>query len=585
MNKNIGKAIDWTLLKRILKYVKPYKSTFWMTSFTTILLAVLSPIRPWLIQYTFDNFIISANNNMLLIMTLIMIGLLLFETIIQYHNTFSTNWLGQTVVKDLRVDVFKHILSFKLRYFDKTPIGTLVTRSISDIETISDIFSQGLLVIIGDFLKILAVLAIMFYTDVKLTLISLSTLPLLIFSAYLFKNAIKSAFQDVRTEVSKLNTFVQEHITGMNIVQIFNREAIEYEKFKVINQRHADANIRSVWHYSIFLPVVEILSAISIGVLIWWGGDKVMNENLTLGTIVAFILYLNMLFRPIREMADKFNTLQMGMVSSERVFSLLDTKEEILNDGTAKLKNVLGSIEFKNLWFSYNSDEWVLKDISFSINPGETIAFVGATGAGKSSIVNVLGRLYEYNKGHILIDGIELREFEIPSVRENISVVLQDVFLFSDTIANNISLNNPQISREQIIEASKIIGAHDFIMKLPGTYDFDVKERGGMLSVGQRQLIAFVRAYVYDPKILILDEATSSVDTESEKMIQYALDKITENRTSVIIAHRLSTIQKADQIIVLENGQIVESGSHQQLISKDGQYKKLFELQFQKVKP
>ena len=320
MNKNVGKAIDWTLLKRILKYVKPYKGTFWMTSFTTILLAILSPIRPWLIQYTFDNFIIVANNNMLLIMTLIMIGLLIFETIIQYHNTFSTNWLGQTVVKDLRVDVFKHILSFKLRYFDKTPIGTLVTRSISDIETISDIFSQGLLVIIGDFLKILAVLAIMFYTDVKLTLISLSTLPLLILSAYLFKNAIKSAFQDVRTEVSKLNTFVQEHITGMNIVQIFNREAIEYEKFKVINQRHADANIRSVWHYSIFLPVVEILSAISIGVLIWWGGDKVMNEDLTLGTIVAFILYLNMLFRPIREMADKFNTLQMGMVSSERDF-------------------------------------------------------------------------------------------------------------------------------------------------------------------------------------------------------------------------------------------------------------------------
>ncbi len=584
MSKINGKAIDWSLLKRVLKYVKPYKRTFWITSFSTILLAILSPLRPWMIQYTFDNYIIIANNSMLLIMTILMICLLIFETLVQYHNTYSTNWLGQTVVKDLRVDVFKHILGFKLRHFDKTPIGTLVTRSISDIETISDIFSQGLLVIIGDLLKIIAVVAIMLYTDVKLTLISLGTLPLLIFSAYLFKNAIKSAFQDVRTEVSKLNTFVQEHITGMNIVQIFNREEIEYEKFKIINKRHTDANIRSVWHYSIFLPVVEILSAISIGILIWWGGDKVINETITLGTIIAFILYLNMLFRPIREMADKFNTLQMGMVSSERVFNLLDTNEAIVDDGKIQLKNVLGNIQFKNLWFSYNNDEWVLKNISFQVKPGQTIAFVGATGAGKSSIVNVLGRFYDYSKGQILIDGLDLKDYKVPSIRENISVILQDVFLFSDTIANNISLNNPEITRNQIIEAAKIVGAHDFIIKLPDSYDFDVKERGGMLSVGQRQLIAFVRAYVYDPKILILDEATSSVDTESEKMIQYALDKITENRTSVIIAHRLSTIQKADKIIVLENGEILEDGNHQELLSKDGHYKRLFELQFQKVK-
>ena len=583
MTKSVsGKAVDISLFKRILEYVKPYNKTFLITCFTTVLLAALSPLRPLLIKYTFDHFILLSDSEGLLIMTLIMIGLLIFESVVQFYNTYMANWLGQTVIKDLRVDVFKQLLSFKLKYFDRTPIGTLVTRSISDIETIADIFSEGLLVIIGDLLKIIVIVGVMFFINPKLTLISLSVLPMLIFSAWVFKNAIKSAFQDVRTQVANLNAFVQEHITGMSIVQIFNREEAEMKKFKEINAKHRDANIRSVWHYSVFLPVVEILSAISIGLLIWWGADAVIRqvEGVTLGTLTAFILYLHMLFRPIRELADRFNTLQMGMVSSERVFKVMDTQAIIRDEGSENMEGVNGNIEFKDLWFAYNDEDWVLKGISFKVKEGQTLALIGSTGSGKTSVINVLGRFYEYEKGHILVDGTELRDYSIGSVRDNIAVVLQDVFLFSDTILNNITLNNTNISREEVIEAAKIVGAHDFIIKLPGSYDFNVMERGGMLSVGQRQLISFIRAYVYNPKILILDEATSSVDTESEQLIQYAIDKITENRTSIVIAHRLATVQKADKIIVLDHGQIVESGNHQELLRLDGQYRKLFELQF-----
>lgn len=583
MRKGVsGRAVDFYLLRRILKYVKPYNRTFFLTAFTTILLAALSPLRPLLIKYTFDNFILLSDARGLLIMTLIMIGLLFIESFVQFYNTYMANWLGQTVIKDLRVDVYKQLLSFKLKYFDRTPIGTLVTRSISDIETIADIFSEGLLVIIGDLLKIIVIVVVMFYINPVLTLISLSILPLLVLSAWIFKNAIKATFQDVRTQVANLNAFVQEHITGMSIVQIFNREETEMEKFKAINAKHRDANIRSVWHYSVFLPVVEILSAISIGLLIWWGANAVIKqvEGVTLGTLTAFILYLHMLFRPIRELADKFNTLQMGMVSSERVFKVMDTRAIINDTGSKSMDHVKGNIEFKDLWFAYNPEEWVLKGISFKAEEGQTLALIGSTGSGKTSIINVLGRFYEYEKGHILIDDIELRDYSIQSIRDNIAVVLQDVFLFSDTILNNITLNNPDISREEVVEAAKIVGAHDFIKKLPGAYDFNVMERGGMLSAGQRQLISFIRAYVYNPKILILDEATSSVDTESEQLIQYAIDKITENRTSIVIAHRLATVQKADKIIVLDHGRIVETGNHQELLKMDGQYRKLFELQF-----
>lgn len=580
MSKVSGKAFDFNLLKKVLQYSKPYKRVFALTILSTILLAVLSPLRPWLIQYTIDNYVAIPNSEQLLKMVLLMIGILIFESIVQFFNTYYTNWLGQTVIKDLRVNLFRHILNFRLKYFDNTPIGTLVTRIISDIEAIADIFSEGLLVIMGDLLKIIAVIAVMLYADVKITIISLSVLPILFIATSWFQKSIKKAFQDVRTQIAQLNGFVQEHITGMSVVQIFNREDVEFEKFKAINAKHRDANIDSIWYYSIFFPVVELLLAASIGLLVWWGTGSVIKEEVSLGTLIAFILYLHMLFRPIRELADKFNTLQMGMVASERVFKILDLNETIENKGKLNMDNVKGKIDFQNVWFAYNNEDWILKNVSFSIDEGKSIALVGPTGAGKTSVINLFGRYYEYQQGKILVDGHDLREYEITSLRKNIAFVLQDVFLFSDTIANNISLNDSSISREEIIEAAKAVGAHNFIMNLPGNYDFNVMERGGMLSVGQRQLIAFIRAYVQNPKILVLDEATSSVDTETEQLIQLATNKLTENRTSIIIAHRLATIQKADKIIVLDHGEVLEQGSHQELLKQNGQYKRLFELQF-----
>jgi ATP-binding cassette subfamily B protein len=580
MSKISGKAFDLNLLKKVLQYSKPYKRIFILTILSTILLAILSPLRPWLIQYTIDNYVTIPNPNQLLKMVLLMIAILIIESIVQFFNTYYTNWLGQNIIKDLRINLFRHILNFRLKYFDITPIGTLITRMISDIEAIADIFSEGLLVILGDLLKIIAVIAVMLYADVKLTLISLSVLPLLFIATLWFQKAIKKAFQDVRNQIAKLNAFVQEHITGMSVVQLFNREDVEFEKFKSINAKHRDANIDSIWYYSIFFPVVELLLAASIGLLVWWGTGSAIKDEVSIGTIIAFILYLHMLFRPIRELADKFNTLQMGMVASERVFKIFDTNDIIENKGKLNMDNVKGNIEFKNVWFAYNDENWVLKDITFSIEEGKTVALVGSTGAGKTSVINLFGRYYDYQKGQILIDGIDLKEFEISSLRKNIAFVLQDVFLFSDTIANNISLNEPSISREEIIEAAKAVGAHNFIMNLPGNYDFNVMERGGMLSVGQRQLIAFIRAYVQNPKILVLDEATSSVDTETEQLIQQATNKLTENRTSIIIAHRLATIQKADKIIVLDHGKVIEQGTHQELLKLNGQYKRLFELQF-----
>ncbi|PCJ83932.1 MAG: antibiotic ABC transporter ATP-binding protein [Flavobacteriales bacterium] len=575
-----GKALDLPILKRILGYVRPYKSTFWLTAFLTILSAFLTPARPWIVQYTLDNSIIIPNNKLLLIMTSIMIGVLILEAIVQFCHTYLANWLGQSVIRDIRVQLYRHIVAFKLKYFDKTAIGTLVTRVVSDIETIADIFSQGILTIIGDILQLIVVVAVMFWIDWRLALLSLSSIPLLIVATYIFKNAVKSAFQDVRTQVARLNAFVQEHITGMNIVQIFNREEKEYEKFKQINVAHRDAHIRSVWAYSIFFPIVEILSALSLALVIWWGAKGVITDKVTFGNLVAFILYIYMLFRPIRQLADRFNVLQMGMVAGERIFKVLDTKFLIEDNGIIKGKEIKGNIEFKKVWFTYNKEEWVLRDVSFKANKGETLAIVGATGAGKTSIINILSRFYEFQKGEILIDGNDIRQYEIDGLRKNVAVVLQDVFLFSDSILNNITINNSEISREQVKKAAEIVGADKFIEKLPGSYDYNVMERGAMLSVGQRQLLAFIRAYVYNPKILILDEATSSVDTETEELIQYAIGKLTENRTSIVIAHRLSTIQNADKILVLAHGELIEEGSHQQLLAQNGHYKKLYELQF-----
>jgi len=575
-----GKALDMDLLTRVLKYVRPYKGRFIFTFVLTIAIAALSPLRPILIQYAFDNYIVTPNPDGLLLMTLLIIGVLMVEAVTYYFYTYSSNWLGQTVIKDIRTEIYNHINHLKLQYFDKTAIGTLVTRVVSDIETIADIFANGILVIFGDILKLVAIIFVMFYVDWKLALISLSTIPILLVATYVFKNGIRSSFQDVRTQVSRLNAFLQEHITGMHIVQVFNREEKEMERFKAINKEHRDANIRSVWYFSIFLPVVEILSAASLGLIVWWGAREVLQGEVTIGHLVAYILYIHMLFRPIRELADKFNTFQMGMVSSERVFRVLDTQDQIEDSGTIIKDSINGDIEFKNVWFAYKDDEYVLKDVSFKVGRGESLALVGATGSGKTSIINLLSRFYEFEKGQILIDNESVRDYPQEFLRKKIAVVLQDVFLFSDTIYRNITLGDETISLQTVIQAAKDFGAHDFISELPGQYQYNVMERGAMLSVGQRQLISFIRAYVHNPTVLVLDEATSSIDTESEDTIQRALTKLMEGRTSIIIAHRLATIQKANKILVLEKGKILEIGTHQQLLENDGHYRTLFELQY-----
>lgn len=580
MSEIIGKAFDLDILGRVLKYVKPYRIRFVFTFLLTVCLAAVSPLRPILIQHTFDNYIVIPNADGLLMMTLIIIGVLLLEAIIYYFYTYSANWLGQTVIKDLRMEIYHHINNLKLQYFDKTAIGTLVTRVVSDIETIADIFSNGILVIFGDILKLVAVVAVMFFVNWQLALISLSTIPVLLVATYIFKNGIRSSFQDVRTQVSRLNAFLQEHITGMHIVQVFNREEREMERFEEINAQHRDAHVRSIWYYAVFMPVVEILSATSLGMIVWWGSGEVLTGSISLGHLIEFILFIHMLFRPIRELADKFNTLQMGVVSSERVFKVLDTKANIEDLGTDFPAQLSGEIEFKNVWFAYTDKDYVLKNISFHVKQGSTLALVGATGSGKTSIINLLSRFYEFEKGDILVDGNSIRSYPKKILRQNIAVVLQEVFLFSDTIYRNITLGDDSISRETVMEAAKAFGAHAFISNLPGQYDYNVMERGAMLSVGQRQLISFVRAYVHDPAVLVLDEATSSIDTESEDIIQKALSKLLEGRTSIVIAHRLATIQKADKILVLENGEILEMGSHQELLEKEGHYRTLFELQF-----
>lgn len=580
MTKVSGKAYDINLLRRVLKYIRPYRGIFAWSVFLTILIAAMSPVRPLLIEYTLDKFILANNYSGLLNMSLLMLVLLVVQSIVQYYQTFLTNELGQSVIRDLRTDVFNHISTLKLRYFDKTPLGQLITRTVSDLETIADIFSEGLIVIAGDILQLITIIAFMLWSDWKLTLIVLIPMPILMYATYVFKEAIKTSFQDVRQQVGQLNSFLQEHITGMNITQYFAREDQEMHKFKQINARHRDANIRSNWYYSIFFPVVEIISALSIGLLVWYGSRSIIEHDTSPGVIVAFIMYINMLFRPIRELADKFNTLQMGMVGAERIFTVLDTDDREENGGTVKDISIRGAISFENVWFAYNDENWVLKDISFSVQPGETLALVGATGAGKSSVINILNRFYNINRGSIKVDGKDIRDYELSFLRTQIATVIQDVFLFSDSIANNITLDNDNITREQLVEAARAAGAEHFIQNLPGGYDYDVMERGATLSAGQAQLISFIRALVYDPGILVLDEATSSVDTDTELMIQNALAKLMQNRTSIVIAHRLSTIQNADKIIVLDQGEILEMGSHQELLALNGHYKKLFDLQF-----
>lgn len=564
----------------MLRYVKPYRGIFIGSIVLTLVMAAVAPALPMLIEYTLDRFILQNDTNGLRLMLVVMLGLLLLQTVIRYFHTLLTNTLGQSVIRDLRIDVFNHITELRLKYFDRTPIGRLITRAISDLETIANVFSQGLLQIIGDLLQLVVILGVMFYSDWELTLIVLIPMPLMIGATYIFKEAMKSAFQDVRKWVSNLNTFLQEHISGISIIQYFAREEQEMRKFKVANAEHRNAHIRANWYFSIFFPVLEIIMALSLGLLVWYGSREVLADELSPGVIVAFIMYINMIFRPIRELIDKFNTLQMGMVSAERIFDVLDTDEKTTDEGRQQPAHIKGKISFENVWFAYDAEKWVLKDINFTINPGETLALVGATGAGKSSTINILSRFYEVNRGAILLDDVDIREYELNFLRRTIATVLQDVFLFADSVANNISLNNPDITREQMIEAARRVGAHDFIQRLPGGYDYQVQERGATLSSGQGQLISFIRALVQDPKILILDEATSAVDTETEELLQQAIDTLMKGRTSIVIAHRLSTIQKADKIIVLDKGEMKEMGSHQELLRIDGYYKRLYDLQF-----
>ena len=564
-------------------FAKPYLGVFYFIVFLTVALSVSGPLRPMLIQRAIDEDVAQGDYPGLVNMILLLIGLLIIQAIVQYLHTFYSGWLGQNIIKDIRIKLYRHIQSLRLTFFDKTPIGRLVTRNISDIETLAEVFSTGIAGIIADVMQLLVILGFMLWMDWSLTLVSLSLLPILIFATYVFKEKVKVAFNEVRAAVSNLNSFVQEHITGMNIVQIFNSEKREFEKFKEINQEHRKANIRSVLYYATYFPVSEVIQAAGIGLIVWYGGGQMIQGNMEFGMLIAFILYLQMFFRPIRMIADRFNTLQMGIVSSNRILDLLDNNDHIEDNGTFKPEDVKGNVEFKHVNFAYVDRDYVLKDISFEVNAGETIALVGATGAGKSSVINLLSRFYEINEGNICVDDTDIREYDLSNLRSHIAVVLQDVFLFSDSIYNNITLRNPNISREKVEEAAELVGALSFIEKLPGGFDYNVQERGATLSVGQRQLISFVRAMVYDPKIIVLDEATSSVDTETEELIQLAIQKMMAGRTSIVIAHRLSTIQNANQILVLDKGVIVERGDHEELLEKNGYYANLHQMQYKEI--
>ncbi|AXT53021.1 ABC transporter ATP-binding protein [Aquimarina sp. BL5] len=586
MAEKNGKAFDFKLFKRLIGFTNPYRITFYFVALSAILLSVFAILRPLLLQKAIDKSFIPKDEELILFYISLMLGVLLLEVIFQFLFIYFANWLGQEVIRDLRVKLFDHMLGFKKQYYDKSAVGRLVTRAVSDIETIASIFSQGLFMIISDLLKMMVILGFMIYYSWQLTLIVLAVLPFIVFATRVFQRKMKTAFEEVRTQVSNLNSFVQERITGMKIVQLFTREEIEYANFKEINDKHKKGWIKTVWYNSIFFPIAEMSSSITIGLIVWYGGLRAaQGDVITLGVVIAFIELSQMLFRPLRQIADKFNTLQMGMVAANRVFAILDTESKINDFGQLELPSINGDIDFDNVRFSYLEGEEVLKGITLSVKSGETVAIVGATGAGKSTIINLLSRFYEIDSGTISIDKKPINTIDLKSLRSHIAVVLQDVFLFADTILNNITLNNPDITEEQVQKAAKEIGIHDFIMSLPNGYHYNVKERGVMLSSGQRQLISFLRAYVTNPEILVLDEATSSIDSHSEQLIQDATDKITEGRTSIVIAHRLATIKNADKIIVMDNGKIVEEGNHNELLElENGYYKNLYDVQFAEVR-
>ena len=578
-NKVSGNLFDFKIIKRLMVFCKPYMKFFYFLVFLTLSLSLLQPLRPFITQIIIDDYVSIGDSDGLLKMIMLLLVLLVINAVVMYYHTYFSGWLGQNIIKDIRIKLFKHLQSFKLQFFDKTPIGRVVTRNISDIETIADIFGQGIASIIGDILQLVGIVVLMFYLNWKLTLISLATLPFLFLTTYIFKEKVKISFNNVRTAVANLNSYVQEHIVGMNIVQIFGNEDKEYNKFVSINKDHLNANLKAVLYYSIYFPVMELLTSVGLGLLIWYGSGQVFAEEVTLGVLIAFIMYLQLFFRPIRAIADRFNTLQMGVVSSKRIFDLLDRDETIISNQSNSVESINGSVEFKDVWFAYNSDNYVLKDISFKIGVGESIAFVGSTGSGKTSIINLLNRFYEFQKGKILIDGNDIKKLNSSDLRDNLGLVSQDVFLFSDTIFNNITLFNDKISESQVWDSIDQVGARRFIEALPNKLNFNVKERGASLSVGQRQLISCIRIMLYDPKIILLDEATSSVDSETESMIQSAISKILKNRTSIVVAHRLSTIKEVDNIIVLENGEIKEIGDHNSLNKSGGYYRRLYEMQ------
>ena len=583
-NKNIsGNLFDLKILNRLFIFCKPYMGVFYVLIFLTLSLSILQPIRPYITQIIIDDYVSLNDLDGLKNMIFLLFGLLIINAIVMYFHTYLSGWLGQNIIKDIRIKLFSHLQNFKLQFFDKTPIGRIVTRNVSDIETIADIFGQGIAAIIGDILQLFGIVVLMFYINWKLTLISLATLPFLFLTTYIFKEKVKLSFNNVRNAVANLNSYVQEHIIGMNIVQIFGNEEKEYKRFKDINETHLKANLKAVLYYSIYFPVMELFTSIGLGLLIWYGSNQLFSEEVTLGILVAFIMYLQLFFRPIRSIADRFNTLQMGVVSSKRIFDLLDRNEEI--DSNEKLKDIQlnGDVEFKDVWFAYNDEEYVLKNISFKINSGESVGFVGSTGSGKTSIINLINRFYDFQKGTILVDGNDIKDYNLSSLRSNLGMVSQDVFLFSDSIYNNITLFNDSIKEDEVWNAIKKVGAEKFINKLPNGLQFDVKERGISLSVGQRQLISCIRIMLYDPKIILLDEATSSIDSESETMIQKAISEILKNRTSIVVAHRLSTIKEVDKIVVIDSGEIKEIGNHKDLIQNNGFYKKLYEMQYKNI--
>jgi len=577
----LGKAYDSKLMKRLLGFIKPYKKYVFIAIIMNVVVSALGPLRPFLIKIAIDDYIVNSNYRGLVYISAILFAALIFQAIVQYFLTYYTQLMGQNIIYDLRVKLFSHVQKLSLKYFDKTPIGRIVTRVTNDVESLDELFSSGIVTIFSDVFVIVWILIFMFSMEWQLTLVSLSVLPFLIYATFLFRKKVRESYRDVRFQLARLNSYMQEHITGMSIIQLFSKENKEKVIFSNINDAHKKANIDSIFYYAIFFPIVEILSTGAVALIIWYGGGNIIQGTMSVGILFAFIQYTEMFFRPIRDLSEKYNVMQTAMASSERIFKLLDNNSIIQNPSLPKqLIDFKGNVDFKNVWFAYNNDDFILKDITFSVKAGETVAIVGATGAGKSSIINLLNRFYDINKGQILVDGIDLRELAKEDLRNQISIVLQDVFLFSGTIASNINLGNSSISIEQIIEAAKIVGADGFISKLPMQYNEEVKEKGATLSVGQKQLISFARALVFNPSILILDEATSSVDTETENLIQKAIQKLLVGRTSIVIAHRLSTIQNSDKIIVLHKGEIKEVGTHQQLLSKKGIYYKLYQLQY-----